>query len=119
MEIPNYPPEVTYVRNASLKEVIDGDTLEVLIDDGRGSFGLERLRLAWVDTPETRGVEKVAGKYVFSQSLRWFGEAPDDWIILERERLRESHLELLGHLLGEYKRRGDFAQALKRIREIP
>ena len=78
---PVIPPHATYVRNAVVQELIDGDTLEVLIDNGRKSYDVERLRLAGVDTPETFGKERPAGEYVEKKVFEWL-DLPDDYDIV-------------------------------------
>ena len=56
MEIPKFrvnDPRLWHYR-AVVRRVIDGDTIEVLLDKGFGNMKIERLRLAGVDTPELR-----------------------------------------------------------------
>ena len=67
-------PEDQFVRRAELVRVIDGDTLRLRIDQGFGSTLLHNVRLSEVDAPEPRGVESLAGKFVTSQVLDFFGE---------------------------------------------
>lgn len=43
-----------YVYKAKVVEVIDGDTLELMIDLGLGVFRKERVRLFGIDAPEMR-----------------------------------------------------------------
>jgi micrococcal nuclease len=55
-----------YFYNAKVIKVVDGDTLDLLIDLGFGSFRKERIRLAGPDckgfnAPEVRGEEKEEG----------------------------------------------------------
>ncbi len=42
----------------------------------------------------------------------------EDWVIIERERLRERHLELLSALAGLHARRKDFRSAVETIQAI-
>jgi micrococcal nuclease len=44
-----------------IKSIYDGDTLIALIDLGFGVYKTEKLRLAFIDTPEIRGEERPAG----------------------------------------------------------
>lgn len=53
-----------FVRKAKVLRVIDGDTLRVEIDQGFGCFIVADVRLVGVNTPENRGIERVAGEYV-------------------------------------------------------
>ncbi len=50
-----------FVRSATVRRIIDGDTYEVLIDDGRQHYSVEQLRLLRMDTPEVRDETKEAG----------------------------------------------------------
>ena len=57
-------PQERFYRNGTLLNVVDGDTVDVKIDLGWSTWVIERLRLEHVDTPEVRGAEKLAGKWV-------------------------------------------------------
>ena len=57
-------PEVNYVSRAELVKIVDGDTLRLDIDLGYTIRCRRDVRLSGVDTPEVRGLEKQAGKYV-------------------------------------------------------
>ena len=50
-----------FVRNAIVRKVVDGDTIEVDIDLGFHVRGVHRLRLAGINTPEIRGPERPFG----------------------------------------------------------
>lgn len=81
-------PEVTYVRNAKLLRVVDGDTFQVFIDDGRGCWGKEMVRIAGVDTPEIRGPEKVAGFYVKKLAVKWLDFPQSNSLVLHSLKFR-------------------------------
>lgn len=66
--------EDSYVRSATLLRVIDGDTLRVDLDLGWTHRMTEDVRLVGVDTPEPRGGESPAGKFVTRQLIDWLGE---------------------------------------------
>lgn len=57
-----------FIRSAEVVRVIDGDTLRCSIDLGWGMSKIEDVRIAGVDTPETRGPrsgsEAMAGQFV-------------------------------------------------------
>ncbi|MDC0358101.1 thermonuclease family protein [Oligoflexia bacterium] len=60
-------PEIKFHREAILRRVVDGDTLDVEIDLGWSMKLKERLRLEFVDTPElNKKEEKKAGQLVKS-----------------------------------------------------
>jgi micrococcal nuclease len=54
-------PPVTWVWRAACVRMVDGDTLELLIDVGFRTQRRETVRLEWVDAPETIGVTRPAG----------------------------------------------------------
>lgn len=49
-------------KRGVLKHVVDGDTVDVLLDLGFQKFGYECIRLENVFAPEIRGEEKEAGR---------------------------------------------------------
>lgn len=51
-------------RKCTVKNVVDGDTVDVLIDNGLGDYREARLRLWGINTPEIRGVEREQGLIV-------------------------------------------------------
>jgi len=54
-----------YTYNAIITDVYDGDTFTADIDLGLGIWAKGiKIRLAYVDTPEVRGSEKVEGKEI-------------------------------------------------------
>ena len=53
---------VNYVYNAKLLRVIDGDTVDALIDLGFDTWVKKRIRLYGIDTPEVRTRDKEEKK---------------------------------------------------------
>ena len=51
-----------YTYKAKVVKVVDGDTIDCDVDLGFYMTAKIRFRLARIDTPEVRGVEKVEGK---------------------------------------------------------
>lgn len=51
-----------YVYFAEILRVVDGDTIDVMIDKGFGDYSKERLRLARIDAWEPKGDEREKGK---------------------------------------------------------
>ena len=79
-------PSDDFVRRADLVRVIDGDTLRVRVDLGWSTHRIEDVRLAGINTPEVRGPEKAAGKWVAEQVGSWLGEGGlPDLILHSRE----------------------------------
>ncbi len=52
-----------YIYRATLERVVDGDTVDIVIDLGFSTFRKERIRLYGVDAPEIKTPE---GRYVKS-----------------------------------------------------
>lgn len=71
-DIKSEVPDDYFVRRAKLLKLIDGDTLRFEIDQGFGSKLTHDIRLKGVDTPENRGKEAHAGRWVTEQVLKWF-----------------------------------------------
>ena len=54
-----------YLYKAFVKKVVDGDTIDVIIDLGFKTTVEIRCRLNGIDAPEIRGAQKEAGKKLF------------------------------------------------------
>lgn len=68
--------------------VVDGDTVDIIIDLGFGLFKKERVRVAGVDTPEKRTSderEKKLGIDATEYAVRWF-YASDEPVIVRTEK---------------------------------
>lgn len=77
-------------------EVIDGDTLKIRFSDGKE----EKIRLIWVDTPETKHPKKVVEffgieAYNFTKSQL---EKKKVWLEIEKENYRDKYWRLLGYI---------------------
>ena len=73
-------------RVKEVVRVIDGDTVDVILDLGFGLFKKERVRIAGVDTPEKRTSnlkEKQLGNDATEFAEKWFSEGD---IILRTEK---------------------------------
>ena len=66
--------EDNYTRNAEILRVIDGDTWVLLVDLGFTVRVEIPVRLAGIDTPEVRGIESRAGKFVVKCLHEFLGE---------------------------------------------
>jgi endonuclease YncB( thermonuclease family) len=96
--------------------VVDGDTLDVQLDQGLDSYGSTRVRLAGVDTAETYGVshdtaEFRAGAEQTAFVDRWVGHAVREWsgtwpLVVRTERDTSGKY---GRLLADIRRRVDDA----------
>jgi micrococcal nuclease len=63
-----------WIWQARALRVIDGDTLDVELDVGFNSRRIERVRLANVNTPETKGATRAAGLDAMSFTLDWISQ---------------------------------------------
>ena len=79
--IRDFVPRDNFVRRAELIKIVDGDTLRVQIDLGFTVQIVRDVRLLGCDTPEVRGAEKIAGKYVSQRVAEFFGDNTD--IVIE------------------------------------
>jgi micrococcal nuclease len=77
-----------YVYDASVIRVVDGDTLDLLIDLGFRVFTKVRVRLFGVDTPETFGVKKESEEYKAGKAATAFVET---WFTEREKVLVKSH----------------------------
>jgi micrococcal nuclease len=66
-----YPPSDDFVRKVEVHRLIDGDTIDVVVDVGFCATVRSRIRLANVNTPEMRGHERPAGEYVLREVVKW------------------------------------------------
>jgi len=64
-------PDDRFFRKATLQRVVDGDTVDVIIDLGWKMTMFERLRLEFVNTPELRKEERAAGLFVRDKVMEW------------------------------------------------
>ena len=74
-----------YKYNAKLIRVVDGDTVDALIDLGFDVWVKKRIRLYGIDAPETRTrdlVEKKAGKDAESRLIELLWESGNEFILL-------------------------------------
>jgi micrococcal nuclease len=61
-----------YEYKANVLRVVDGDTLEVLIDLGFGVCFKEKVRFTRVNTPEVWGVKKESAEYKLGEEASGF-----------------------------------------------
>lgn len=74
-------PDIWAYR-ARVERVVDGDTLDVTIDQGLHTHRTERVRLLGVNTPETKGATKMAGRLATIYVEDWLAEADGDWPLI-------------------------------------
>lgn len=68
---------MAYEYFAAVTRVVDGDTLELMVDLGFGTHRKDRFRLLDVDTPEVYGVKKDSEEYAKGKQC---SEFVDNWL---------------------------------------
>lgn len=74
--------------NAKVNRVVDGDTLEMIIDHGFQIYSLKTIRLARCNTPETKGSERVAGLYVADVVRNWLDDSES--IVIQSHKIKKT-----------------------------
>ncbi len=76
-------PEHTYVYRARCTRIVDGDTLELVIDAGFHLYYETRVRLLDAWAPEIRGPERVRGQASAAYVAGWTGSSGGgEWPLL-------------------------------------
>ena len=93
---------------AEMMYIVDGDTVDVLIDLGFGVKKKERVRLAGIDTPEMFSVKKDSEEYAKGEAARAFvvgwSQICSDLIIVKTVKEKGKY----GRYIAEiYNREGD------------
>jgi micrococcal nuclease len=81
-----------------LKRVIDGDTVDVVIDLGFSINTVQRIRLIGLDTPEMNSRDERERRMAVEARdfvVRWFGANPNP-------RVRTTKDDKYGRMLGEF-----------------
>lgn len=84
-----------YWRQARLLEVVDGDTVDLVVRQAWGGIevhSISRVRLVEADTPEVRGPEREEGIASEGETRRWFESCGSDeeWPLDVRSEARGS-----------------------------
>ena len=94
-------------RIAAIEKIVDGDTVDVLIDLGFDVMTRQRVRLLGIDTPESRTsdkIEKVYGKISKKHLSDWCTKAvvsDKDDIEIELRTQEADSRGKFGRVLGE------------------
>jgi micrococcal nuclease len=78
MSVPAPPspmPEHLWVKPARCIGVVDGDTIDVVLDLGKRTYAEDRLRLLNVNAPERKGATLAAGNESRGYVVDWMTEA--------------------------------------------
>lgn len=99
-------PGQQWVYRASVTNVVDGDTLDVVIDAGFRATRTERLRLLGVNTPERKGPTRLDGDAARDYVTLWVELASDPgepWPLL----VQTEQSDAFGRYLGTVWSRAD------------
>lgn len=92
-------PGQAWVFRARLTAVIDGDTLDLIVDAGFRATRAERVRLLGVNTPERKGPTRAAGDAAAAFVADWLHAPyalPADWPLL----IQTSKSDVFGRYLA-------------------
>jgi micrococcal nuclease len=90
-----------YQYKAKLIRVVDGDTVDAMIDCGFNTFKKERIRLYGIDTPETRTrdkKEKEKGLAAKARLIELIEEGNNEFIVETSIDKKGKYGRLLGNL---------------------
>jgi micrococcal nuclease len=96
-----------YIYKVSEAEVVDGDTVDLLLDLGFDVFLRQRVRLRGIDTPESRTsdpIEKIYGNLSKQKITEWCKKktsGTDDGCTIELRCQNNNSREKFGRVLGE------------------
>jgi micrococcal nuclease len=90
-----------YIYKAELIRVVDGDTVELMIDLGFDTSRKERFRLYGIDAPEIRTKEGKAAKAWLSEALQPLEPIYVQTIQLETKAKRDKYGRFLAVLYDE------------------
>ena len=103
-----------YEYKAKVVKIVDGDTIDALIDIGFSVWVKKRIRLHGINTPESRTrdlVEKKAGLAAKAQLKEWIEES--DYEI----RIKSHGVGKYGRCLGEIFTEGEISLNTRLIKE--
>jgi endonuclease YncB( thermonuclease family) len=94
-----------YIYQATLERVVDGDTVDIVIDMGFSTFRKERIRLYGIDAPE---INTEAGKLARAFVEEWFWDNPKffvETIVAEGKSVskRDKYGRYLGIIAKQYE----------------
>lgn len=90
-------PLPSYVYRAQLIEVIDGDTVDLFVDQGLHNWHKDRFRLAGLQAPEKSA---PGGRDATEFVKKWFADHPNLVIVTEKDRREQDRQEKFGRWLA-------------------
>lgn len=107
-------PEVLFTYQAKLEEIIDADTLALVIDEGFGDWKAgddNHFRIEGVNCPEIRGPERPAGLAAVEFVSNWIEVADtleDPWpLVVRTKRRRNRQIRTFARYVAEIWRKVD------------
>jgi micrococcal nuclease len=92
-----------YQYKATVERVVDGDTIDVVIDLGFKITTFQRIRLAKINTPETYNVKRDSEEYQKGLASKQYVEqriaANNNQILLETEKVTEKYGRYIGTVM--------------------
>lgn len=92
-----------YQYKATVERVVDGDTIDVVIDLGFKITTFQRIRLAKINTPETYNVKRDSEEYQKGLASKQYVEqriaANNNQILLETEKVTEKYGRYIGTII--------------------
>ena len=88
----------SYTYKATLDRVVDGDTIDVILDLGFSVFIKARIRLSGIDAPETRTRnihEKIRGQAATARLIELLGDG-SNLIIVSKFYARGKYGRIIG-----------------------
>ncbi|HPE76543.1 MAG TPA: thermonuclease family protein [Draconibacterium sp.] len=89
-----------YHYKANVERIVDGDTIDVVIDLGFKITTFQRIRMARINTPETYNVKKDSEEYQNGMLAKLYVEqriaANNNEIQLETEKVQEKYGRYIG-----------------------
>ena len=101
------PTDFSYRVNKVIK-VVDGDTIDVMLDLGFDIMYKSRVRLFGIDTPESRTSDKVEKKYGL-MSKKFLSDALKNATKISIKTYKGEETGKFGRILGEVWRTTNFA----------
>jgi micrococcal nuclease len=91
-----------YIYKAELIRVVDGDTVELMVDQGFSQFTKQTMRLYGIDAPEMRTEEGKAAKKWLWEALQPLEAIYVQTIQLETKAKRDKYGRFLAVLYREF-----------------
>ena len=91
-----------YQYNTTVERVVDGDTIDGVIDLGFGIFIRERIRLNGIDTPETRTrnlFEKSWGLAAKERAIQLLEKEGNKFILISKFNAKGKYGRVLGEIM--------------------